>query len=36
MGSSQTPSSQLRGHLPCHDTINTRIRRWIEAEPKDL
>jgi hypothetical protein len=23
MGSSPTPSSQLRGHLPCHDTINT-------------
>ncbi|MGH3436434.1 MAG: transposase [Sciscionella sp.] len=23
MGSSQTPSSQFRGHLPCHDTINT-------------
>ena len=32
MGSSQTPSSQVRGHLPCHDTINTHIRRWIQAE----
>ena len=32
MGSSQTPSSQVRGHLPRHDTINTHIRRWIQAE----
>ncbi len=24
MASSETPSSQLRGHLPCHDTINNR------------
>jgi len=32
MGSSQTPSSQVRGHLPCHDTINTHIRRWIQAQ----
>jgi hypothetical protein len=32
MESSQTPSSQVRGHLPCHETINTHIRRWIEAQ----